>query len=110
MGTEILFRLVSTKREKVTYKMDFRYGTTPVRLEEFELSKSILPQANLSGTVEYVGLPQYKYEVGTMDPDATITNMRTSKKLSDGRYWSRYRVLIPMPDRPPYREFFYRFE
>ena len=106
LGTDILFRLESTAGEHAQVPMDMHHAT-PFTDLEFGLYKSILPQASLSGTVEYVGMPQYKWKVGTMDPSATVTKTNQILRLRDGRLWQKYNIEIPLR-RQPYRGYFYR--
>ena len=107
LGTDIVFRLESTEGERAQVLMDMHDGP-PYRYREVQLPGSILPQANLSGTVEYVGLPHYKWEVGAMDPSATVTKTNQNVILRDGRVWAKYRVKIPQPDDQPSEKYFYR--
>ena len=83
--------------------------TSPIKYRRFHLRNSILPQANFTGTVEYVGLPQYRWKVGAMDPSATITRLG-KETAPDGRIWTKYEAEVPLRHKAKIPIFFYLYD
>ena len=83
--------------------------TSPIKYRRFHLRNSILPQANFTGTVEYVGMPQYRWKVHAMDPSATITRLR-KETAPDGRIWTKYGAEVPLRHQDKFRLVFYLYD
>ena len=99
---------MSSAGERSQVKVDMDLDST-FKTQLFVLHHSILPQANFTGTVEYLGRPEHRWNVGTMDPSATVTALG-KETAPDGRIWTKYEAMVPLRHQAKHSLFYYIYD